>query len=246
MRAALGRQRKSNSEIVLGTFRSAATAWVAALLPDFGASDRFHAIKHAARMAGGAEDAGRSAAAFAAAAAHGAMMAAISVYGASTHRSVDDRRQDSARSAIQAAAIAAHGFMDAYDREAAERFAGARDPDWIRSRDLSAPERAVWEAVSDDLRWWEGGSRETQALLAQPLWIAPPTSYAQDDWKRLAARLLGRRDERWQVWVDWYEARLAGHVNVSEADEIARVSLTTEVWAQGPAVANASISRLAV
>jgi len=53
-----------------------------------------------------------------------------------------------------------------------------------------------------------------------------PDSAVAGDWKRLAARLLERRDEHWQVWVDWYEARLAGHVNFSEAGEIARVSLT--------------------
>ena len=48
MRAALGRDRMSNSAIVLGTFRSAATAWVAARFPAFGMSDRFHEIKHEA------------------------------------------------------------------------------------------------------------------------------------------------------------------------------------------------------
>jgi hypothetical protein len=46
------------------------------------------------------------------------------------------------------------------------------------------------------------------------------------------------------VWIDWYEARLTGAVSVSENEEIARVSLPEEIWAQGAAVANVSISNL--
>jgi len=61
-----------------------------------------------------------------------------------------------------------------------------------------------------------------------------PDSAVAGDWKRLAARLLERRDEHWQVWVDWYWARLAGHVNFSEAGEIARVSLTKLLLVPSP------------
>jgi hypothetical protein len=80
MQAALGRTRMPNRAIVLGTFRSAATAWVAARFPAFGMSNRFHEIKHEARMAGGIEDAGATAASAAGAVAHAAMVAAISVF----------------------------------------------------------------------------------------------------------------------------------------------------------------------
>jgi len=73
MRKGLGRPRMSNSEMVLGAFRSAATAWVAARFHAIGMSDRFHEIKHDARMAGGIEDAGDTTAAYAAYAVHTAI-----------------------------------------------------------------------------------------------------------------------------------------------------------------------------
>ncbi len=63
--------------------------------------------------------------------------------------------------------------------------------------------------------------------------------------RNLSARLHARGDEHWAVWIDWYEARLGGG-ELSEKDEIARVSLPNEAWAQGPGFANASISRLVV
>jgi hypothetical protein len=59
-------------------------------------------------------------------------------------------------------------------------------------------------------------------------------------------RACARGDEHWAVWIDWYEARLAGGGELSEKDEIARVSLPNEAWAQGPEFANPSISRLVV
>jgi hypothetical protein len=68
--------------------------------------------------------------------------------------------------------------------------------------------------------------------------------YVGDDWRDLSARLLGRSDEHWAVWIDWYEAQLAGGVDLSERSEIGRVSLPNDVWAQEAADANASIAGL--
>jgi Protein of unknown function (DUF1629) len=249
MRASVGRPRMSNSAIVLGTFRSAATAWVAARFQAFGMSDRFHEIKHAARMAGGAEDAGKTAASCAPMAAHMAMMAAMSVF---SHRPPESsfgetrNRESAVRSAGQTAIVAAHGFMEAYDPQAAEQFYRARDSQGIKTRELCEAERVVLDAAWQDGQRLENGGGNTQSLLMQPLWLTPPPQYLWDDWRNLSARLLGRNDEHWSVWVDWYEARLAGSVGLSERDEIARVCLPDEVWAQGAAFANASISTLAV
>jgi hypothetical protein len=249
MRASVGRPRMSNSAIVLGTFRSLATAWVAARFQAFGMSDRFHEIKHAARMAGGAEDAGKTAASSAPMAGHMAMMAAISVF---SHRLPESsfgesrNREGSARSAIQTTAVAAHGFMEAYDPKTADLFYAQRDPLWIKTRELCEAERVIWDAASEDVRRLENGGNNAQSLLMQPLWLTPPPRYVLDDWKHLSARLLGRDDEHWSVWIDWYEARLAGGVGLPENGEVARVSLPDEVWGQGAAFANASISRLVV
>jgi hypothetical protein len=249
MRASVGRPRMSNSAIVLGTFRSHATAWVAARFQEFGMSDRFYEIKHAARMAGGAEDAGKTAASSAPMAGHMAMMAAMSVF---SHRLPESsfgesrNREGSARSAIQTAAVAAHGFMEAYDPRAAELFHAPQDPLWIRTRELCEAERLIWDAAWEDVRQLQNGGNNAQSLLLQPLWLTPPPRYVLDDWKYLSARLLGRDDEHWTVWIDWYEARLAGGVGLPESGEIARVSLPNEVWGRGAAFANASISRLVV
>jgi hypothetical protein len=53
-------------------------------------------------------------------------------------------------------------------------------------------------------------------------------------------------DEGWEVWTDWYEARLAGDAAhpPNEALEVARVTIPDEIWRQGPAAVNAEIKRL--
>jgi Protein of unknown function (DUF1629) len=249
MRAGVAHPRMSNSAIVLGTFRSAATAWVAALFPAFGMSDHFHDIMHEARMAGGAEDAGKTAAVSAPAAAHGAMMCAIRVFSRRLPESANAEagiREYSARNAGQTTAVAAHGFMVAYDPPAAERFYASRDPNWIANRERCEPERVIWDAAWDDVRRLERTGEDAQSSLMQPLWLTPAPQYVLDDWRTLSTRLLGRSNEHWHVWIDWYEARLAGGGNLSERNEVARVSVANEMWAEGAAVANGHLSRLIV
>ena len=185
MRKGLGRPRMSNSEMVSGTFRSAATAWVAARFQAFGMSDRFHEIKHDARMAGGIEDAGDTAAAYAAYAVHNAMM--------------------------------------------------------VATCELCEVERIVWDAAWSDFRRLENGNN-SQSLIMQRLWPTSPRHFIRDDWTHLSSRLLGHADEHWSVWIDWYEAQLAGPAGLLEREEVARASLPNDVWAQGTAFANRSIS----
>ena len=62
-------------------------------------------------------------------------------------------------------------------------------------------------------------------------------------WKSLKTELLARKSENWQVWTDWYEARLRGGP-VNNALELARVMIPDEIWKQGAAVVNAKIARL--
>lgn len=64
------------------------------------------------------------------------------------------------------------------------------------------------------------------------LWVA-------ENWPRLKKALFAIGED-WQVWTDWYEARLRGNP-VNEALEIARVLIPNEVWEQGPAVVNLRI-----
>jgi hypothetical protein len=62
------------------------------------------------------------------------------------------------------------------------------------------------------LKYWESAALDTQAMLAQPPWIALAPPYVQEDWHQLSARLRARAAEHWEVWIDWYEARLAGRI----------------------------------
>jgi hypothetical protein len=155
MRKGLGRPRMSNSEMVLGAFRSAATAWVAARFHAFGMSDRFHEIKHDARTAGGIEDAGDTAAAYAAYAVHNAMMVATSVFSQRPpQRSFPEsqHRQNAAMSASQTAAAAASGFKAAYAPKPVEASRAARDQLDAVNGELCEVERIVWDAAWSDFR----------------------------------------------------------------------------------------------
>ena len=83
-------------------------------------------------------------------------------------------------------------------------------------------------------------------LAGLPLWQSAPPAWASDAWRRLKAALLAA-DEGWEVWIDWYEARLAGdaaHARNETTLEIDRATIPDEIWNQGPTVVNAEIKRL--
>ncbi len=61
-------------------------------------------------------------------------------------------------------------------------------------------------------------------------------------WQEMKRDLRAAGDD-WDVWTDWYEARLAGKRS-SKKLEIARALIPDETWGQGPAVVNAEIKRL--
>ena len=90
----------------------------------------------------------------------------------------------------------------------------------------------------------DGGARQAAASLARtPLWQGgmPPTLAAS--WNKLKARLI-EADEGWDVWIDWYEARLHGHPEPNEALEVARVLIPDTDWERGPAYVNRVIAEL--
>jgi hypothetical protein len=64
-------------------------------------------------------------------------------------------------------------------------------------------------------------------------------------WGTLRAALLAA-DQGWEVWTEWYEARLVGDAAhpPNEALEIARATIPNEIWRHGPAAVNAEIKRL--
>ena len=90
----------------------------------------------------------------------------------------------------------------------------------------------------------DGGARQAAALLARtPLWqggMPPPLAAL---WNKLKARLI-EADEGWDVWIDWYEARLHGHPEPNEALEVARVLIPDADWERGPVYVNRVIAGL--
>lgn len=76
----------------------------------------------------------------------------------------------------------------------------------------------------------------------QKLWANSGPQRISDLWSQMKEGLLARHED-WEVWTDWYEARLAGTPSI-EALEIARVTIADYIWKQGPKVVNAEIKKL--
>ena len=125
---------------------------------------------------------------------------------------------------------------------AASAFSSA---DAARSARSSVAETAAatgWKVISIDPARIES-QESVMDLVEAPLWTRgiPPDRIIRI-WHELKTVLLDR-NENWQVWTDWYEARLRGGP-VNDALELARVMIPDEIWKQGPAVVNAEIARL--
>src|SRR5580700_8831868 len=88
-------------------------------------------------------------------------------------------------------------------------------------------------------------ARQDRKFAGQPLWPNGPPDWASTSWRQLKTALLGA-GQGWEVWTDWYEARLTGDAGhpPNEALEIARATIPDEIWKQGPVVVNAAIKRL--
>jgi hypothetical protein len=76
----------------------------------------------------------------------------------------------------------------------------------------------------------------------RPLWPDQIPRGELAAWTDAREALLAT-DEGWEVWTDWYEARLRG-VPCDLALEEARVLIPDEIWDQGPRAVNAEIRRL--
>jgi hypothetical protein len=61
-------------------------------------------------------------------------------------------------------------------------------------------------------------------------------------WQELKAALLAAKQD-WDVWTDWYEARLQGKRS-NQKLEVARATIPNNIWKEGPAVVNADIKLL--
>jgi hypothetical protein len=99
---------------------------------------------------------------------------------------------------------------------------------------------AFWSAVSSDVKRKEEGVAPS-FIAGSPLWPDDLPEQFRSLWQEMEASLLGAGQD-WDVWTDWYEDRLAGHVR-DEARELAYVRIDDAQWDQGPARVNAEIKR---
>lgn len=103
-----------------------------------------------------------------------------------------------------------------------------------------------WKAVERDVlqveeKWRESGNPETAAhvLSGMALWLGGIPTWASDLWADFVDDLPS--DESWSVWIDWYEARLAGRLDDATL-EAARLTIPEEAWKQGPTHVNSIIA----
>jgi hypothetical protein len=99
-----------------------------------------------------------------------------------------------------------------------------------------------WNSCAADAGLLEQRVSPVTLVLSSTLWPGPSPDWAFSEWAELEQALLDANED-WEVWTDWYEARLKG----GEADqiiEVARATIPSAMWDQGPMVVNAKIRRM--
>jgi hypothetical protein len=95
-------------------------------------------------------------------------------------------------------------------------------------------------SVSDDINDLNGTSAVAIAQLA--LWPGgTPPEWTTLRWDNLKRKLISL-GVGWEVWVNWYEDRLAGNTR-SQEHEFVYTNVPDDMWADGPARVNTWISR---
>lgn len=79
-------------------------------------------------------------------------------------------------------------------------------------------------------------------LANSKLWPDRIPGSVSDDWGKLRATLLGQNQD-WEVWTEWYDARLAGDVANHEF-QVARATMDDAIWQQSPTMVNAHVKQL--
>lgn len=79
-------------------------------------------------------------------------------------------------------------------------------------------------------------------LAGRTLWHDLLSTEFLADWNAVKFELR-HLNQNWEVWINWYEARLDGARANAEL-EASRAMISRDIWAQGPEVVNAEIQRL--
>ena len=149
--------------------------------------------------------------------------------------------------AARSAIVVARSLSDASGAESARDAAAAVDIAAAAFSMAAGDDVTALRSIAADVGALDSG-RSAHEIAGWPLWpsmLDGTPQWTSVAWQDLKAALLSA-DGDWDVWIDWYEARLAGERRRPpiEALEIARATIADEIWKQGPAMVNAEIRRL--
>ncbi len=206
---------------ILTVFRSAALPWVVAR---FAGGSQFIAYARSASAAASGFRARLNRGTRIGSAAYVASTAAAVVYSDSGYLSA-------ASVTIESVAEALGLVNDSGEAESWE----------MLSVDATFLERTTDVAYLSRLPFWTLDSRTLGERLLRNYF---PEAKLESSWGQLKESLSARKGEDWQVWIDWYEARLHGRDPWPEEVEVACALIPNEMWEQGPAIVNAEIRRI--
>ena len=215
MRRPSGSEERQLAIWISALFRASASAWCRAKYPS-----------RADELVGNAS------AAAAAVVAHAAVAAACRAAANAAAASTDADTRVAAVLAVARSTDAVYNTVEYGLRNAALTPAAAAAAD-------ASPKQAaseVWQTISTDAEIILAS--EVSVAIDSPVWPNEVPGWASAEWATLQAILPPRED--WDVWIDWYEDRLRGGSR-GEAYELVFASVPADVWAEGPAAANAWI-----
>ena len=218
--------RLSTSAVALPSFRAMAVPWAVlmTLNPAVGPTAGWMTSRAFVSMLHNAALAGRAAANVVAHEARAAGDAQAHAANAIAY-AADAAAKDSASDAAYAAANATNAA------DAAAAYAA-----------VNAAHTHVAAIYADMANSRAGSAIAVAELAVTPLWPGEVPGWAAHTWAEVKRRLLGAH-QNWEVWVAWYEDRLAGRQSASRLDR-ALPRFADEFWKQGPQKVNSEIKGL--
>lgn len=120
-------------------------------------------------------------------------------------------------------------IRDLYDAE-------TRANDAIHAVEVDAASIDFWNSPDRQVRF-------SRQFVETRLWLREIPDWAISSWTALK-RVLATAGDDWDVWIDWYEDRLAGRPSLGENFDIAFATLPNDLWRGEPAALNARIAAL--
>jgi hypothetical protein len=108
---------------------------------------------------------------------------------------------------------------------------------------LNAMQAAISVDINE-LKTKDQTGMRSNTLVIQRLWPKEIPDWASEGWSKLKTHLLACNED-WEVWVEWYEARINGGLDgLRKETERKRIAMDDTIWNKGPKWANAHIREL--